>query len=187
MNLDVEGSREGLTSEIDHAVDGRGRPLAVVVTGGQSNDGRAWEVGLAHARVPRLGAGQPRSTTDAVLGDKAPSSRGNQEMLHRREIRVVAPETSDPAGQPETAGRDSGRPRKLDDETYKRRNVVERSFNPLNQWRGPATRYDNRAAVYRAGAASQQSSPGCGGSKPGRPPFHNRVTPPASWSSWQKV
>lgn len=35
---------------------------------------------------------------------------------------------------------------------YKRRNVVERSFNLLKQWRGLATRYDKHAVVYRAGA-----------------------------------
>ena len=33
---------------------------------------------------------------------------------------------------------------------YKHRNVVERAFNRLKQWRGIATRYDKRAESYRA-------------------------------------
>ncbi|MDJ0396613.1 IS5 family transposase, partial [Rhodococcus sp. G-MC3] len=32
------------------------------------------------------------------------------------------------------------------------RNVVERSFNAVKQWRGLATRYDKLALTYRAGA-----------------------------------
>ncbi|MEK8228657.1 hypothetical protein NKG05_25620 [Oerskovia sp. M15] len=45
--------------------------------------------------VPRLGPGRPSTTPDAVLGDKAYSSRGNREMLRRRGIQVVIPEPSD--------------------------------------------------------------------------------------------
>ena len=39
-----------------------------------------------------------------------------------------------------------------DHDTYKARNVVERSFAALKQWRGLATRYDKLAIVYRAAA-----------------------------------
>ncbi len=34
---------------------------------------------------------------------------------------------------------------------YKQRNVVERAFNALKQWRGLATRYDKHALTYRGG------------------------------------
>jgi len=34
---------------------------------------------------------------------------------------------------------------------YKNRNVVERAFNHLKNWRGLATRYDKHALVYRGG------------------------------------
>ena len=37
-----------------------------------------------------------------------------------------------------------------DKEAYKRRNVVERSFNTLKQWRSLATRYDKLALTYRS-------------------------------------
>ncbi|KZM78205.1 transposase [Cellulosimicrobium sp. I38E] len=124
----------------------------MVVTPGQSHDGRALELVLADISVPRLGAGRPRTTPDAVLGDKAYSSRGNRAMLRRRGIRAVVPEPSDQQANRKRRGARGGRPPKLDRETYKRRNVVERSFNLLKQWRGLATRYDKHAAVYRAGA-----------------------------------
>lgn len=35
---------------------------------------------------------------------------------------------------------------------YKNRNVVERSFVLLKQWRGPATRFDKLAIVCRSAA-----------------------------------
>jgi transposase len=38
----------------------------------------------------------------------------------------------------------------FDRETYRRRNVVERCVNRLKQWRGIATRFEKRAAHYRA-------------------------------------
>jgi transposase len=43
-----------------------------------------------------------------------------------------------------------GRPPAFDKQVYKRRNVVERCFNRLKQWRGIATRYDNTAECYQA-------------------------------------
>jgi len=41
-------------------------------------------------------------------------------------------------------------PPNFDAETYAWRNMVERCANRLNQWRGAATRYEKRAANYRA-------------------------------------
>jgi len=73
-------------------------------------------------------------------------------MLRRRGIRIVIPEPSDQRANRQRRGQMGGRPPKLDRETYKRRNTVERSFNLLKQWRGLATRYDKHAIVYRAGA-----------------------------------
>src|SRR3712207_8797296 len=43
-----------------------------------------------------------------------------------------------------------GRPPAFDREVYKHRNVVERCFNRLKQWRGIATRYDKTAQSYEA-------------------------------------
>ncbi|WP_324606255.1 transposase [Streptomyces globisporus] len=66
--------------------------------------------------------------------------------------RTVIPERADQQTNRKRKGRSGGRPRALDTETYKRRNVVERSFCLLKQWRGLATRYDKPAIVYRSAA-----------------------------------
>ncbi|GGF22995.1 hypothetical protein GCM10011399_15730 [Subtercola lobariae] len=38
----------------------------------------------------------------------------------------------------------------MDKESYRGRNVIERRFCDLKQWRGLATRYDKHAITYRA-------------------------------------
>ncbi|MFE7302238.1 IS5 family transposase [Streptomyces sp. NPDC057579] len=145
-------SRGGLTTKIHHVVDGKGRPLAVVVTPGQVHDGPVLPLVLGDIRVPRLGRGRPRTTPDALLGDKAYSSKQIRADLAARGIRAVIPERADQQANRKRKGCAGGRPRTLDAETYKRRNVVERSFNLLKQWRGLATRYDKLAIVYRSAA-----------------------------------
>ena len=101
--------------------------------------------------VPRLGPGRARTRPDAVLGDKAYSSRANRELLRGRNIKAVIAEPADQAGHRRRRGRAGGRPPAFDSEIYKDRNVVERSFNDHKQWRGLATRYDKLATVYRGG------------------------------------
>jgi len=101
--------------------------------------------------VPRLGPGRARTRPDAVLGDKAYSSRANRDLLRGRNIKAVIAEPTDQAGHRRRRGRHGGRPPAFDSENYKDRNVVERSFNNHKQWRGLATRYDKLATVYRGG------------------------------------
>ena len=145
-------SRGGLTTKIHHAVDGNGLPLAIVVTGGQRNDGAMLEQVLDDIRVPRIGGGRPRARPDAVLADKAYGSGVNRRMLRARGIRVVIPEKSDQIASRKRKGSKGGRPPAFDAEAYKDRNVVERSFALVKQWRGIATRYDKLAITYRSGA-----------------------------------
>jgi hypothetical protein len=52
----------------------------------------------------------------------------------------VIPEKKDSAAARKRKGYACGRPPALDVQTYKRRNVVERSFALTKQWRGLATR-----------------------------------------------
>ena len=44
-----------------------------------------------------------------------------------------------------------GRPPAFDADRYKQRNVVERCFAKLKQWRAVATRYDKTAVNYLGG------------------------------------
>ncbi|PJJ54400.1 DDE family transposase [Mumia flava] len=102
--------------------------------------------------MARIGPGRPRCRPAAVLGDKAYSSRGNRALLRRRKIGAVIPVPADQAGHRRRRGSAGGRPPAFDAEAYKGRNVVERSFNNVKQWRGLATRYDKLAIVYRGAA-----------------------------------
>lgn len=107
---------------------------------------------LLHSiRVARHGPGRPRTRPAAVLADKAYSSRANRALLRRRGITAVIPEPSDQIAHRKRRGRTGGRPPAFDAQTYRARNVVERAFNALKQWRGLATRFDKLAITYRGG------------------------------------
>ncbi|MFI1839081.1 IS5 family transposase [Streptomyces olivaceoviridis] len=143
-------SRGGQTTKIHLAADGRCRPLAFVITPGQAGDAPAFEQVMARIRVPRR-TSRPRVTPEAVLADKAYSSRAIRRHLRRRGIRTVIPQPADQATHRKRLGRRGGRPPAFDREAYKQRNTVERCINKLKQWRGLATRYDKTATSYLAG------------------------------------
>ena len=124
----------------------------VLVSAGQAHDGPVFEHLLAHLKVDRGTAAVPRTRPDRVRGDKAYSSRATRAQLRRRRIVAVIPEPSDQVAHRKRRGSRGGRPPAFDAEDYKRRNVIERNFNVVKQWRGLATRYDKLATVYRAGA-----------------------------------
>ncbi|MES9621137.1 IS5 family transposase [Streptomyces tuirus] len=143
-------SRGGLSTKVHLASDSRARPLALRVTAGQAGDAPAFEAVMASIRVPRSGPGRPRTRPDAVLADRAYSSRAIRSHLRRRGIRAVIPQPSDQAGHRLRRGRAGGRPPAFDAEAYKQRNTVERCINRLKQWRGLAMRTDKLAIAYQA-------------------------------------
>ncbi len=148
-------SRGGLTTKIHAAVDGHGRPLALVVTGGQRNDSAMLAEVLADIRVPRLGPGPPRTRPDVVVADRAYTNGVNRRMLAARRVKTVIPQKNTEIAARLRRGSLGGRPPAFDAESYKGRNVVERSFNLSKQWRALATRYDKLAITYRAAAVLQ--------------------------------
>lgn len=87
---------------------------------------------------------------DHVLGDKGYSSKAVRTWLRRRSIRHTLPERADQIRNRLKCGSRGGRPPAFARQFYKRRNVVERCFNRLKQWRGVATRYDKTAESYQA-------------------------------------
>jgi transposase len=106
---------------------------------------------LAELRVGRAGPGRPRTTPQAVRADKAYSARAHRALLRARGITAVIPEPSDQLRNRKNKGSRGGRPVNFDAADYKNRNVVERAFNHIKNWRGLATRYDKHALVYRGG------------------------------------
>jgi len=74
-----------------------------------------------------------------VAGDKGYSSPTIRRYLKERRIRTVIPTKAGEA--PDLS---------FDRAAYRERNVVERTINRLKQWRRIATRYEKRAANYRA-------------------------------------
>ncbi|MFF3585111.1 IS5 family transposase [Streptomyces mirabilis] len=143
-------SRGGLSTKVHLASDSRARPLALHVTAGQAGDAPAFEAVMARIRVPRSGLGRPRTRPEAVLADRAYSSRAIRGYLRRRGIRAVIPQPADQIGHRLRRGRAGGRPPGFDAEAYTLRNTVERCINRLKQWRGLAMRTDKLALAYRA-------------------------------------
>ena len=107
---------------------------------------------MSHLRVARGGRGRPRTRPQRVRADKAYSSRTIRNQLRRRKIIAVIPQPSDQIAHRKRRGSAGGRPPAFDAADYKGRNVIERGFNVVKQWRGLATRYDKLAVVYRGGA-----------------------------------
>lgn len=62
----------------------------------------------------------------------------------------MIPEKKDQIATRKKRGSKRGRPPAFDAGVYRNRNVVERSFAYVKQWRGLATRYDKLAITYRA-------------------------------------
>lgn len=77
-----------------------------------------------------------------MLTDKAYYADSLCNWLKRRRIKAVTPST---------ASRTTPCP--LDNRIYRSRNVIERLFGRLKNWRRIATRYDRHAANYLAGIA----------------------------------
>ena len=118
-------SRGGFSTKIHAATDTRGRPLRILVTGGQRHD-----VTAAPALVEGPNAGK-------VLADKAYDADTLLRLIEEQGGIAVIPSRSN-----------RREPRALDTETYKSRNAIERFFCWLKRYRRIATRYEKRASSY---------------------------------------
>jgi transposase len=95
--------------------------------------------------------GRPRQRPDRLLADKGYPSRANRAWLRERGVAATIPERDDQiAHRRERPGRPIG----FGDEQrarYRGRNVVERCFNKLKQWRGLAMRSNKTAPNHHSG------------------------------------
>ena len=111
--------------------DDQGRPIAFALTPGNVAD-----ISMA---VPLLdGLRRPQR----LIADKAYDADSLRKWLKARRIKAVRPST-----------RSRNRPYPLDRAAYRRRNVIERMFGRLKNWRRIATRYDRLATNFLSALA----------------------------------
>lgn len=124
--------------------------MSVILTPGQAGDNPQLLPLLDQIAVGRDGPGRPRTRPERVLADKAYSHPSTRAALRRRGIGFTSPERIDQIQRRRAKGSRGGRPPAFDPDRYADRNVVERCFNRLKQFRGLATRYAKRVAYYRS-------------------------------------
>lgn len=124
--------------------------MSTLLTPGQAGDNPQLVPLLDQISVARDGPGRPRSRPDMVIADKAYSHLSTRTEMRYRRIRFTCPERSDQIAHRKAKGSAGGRPPAFDAAAYKCRNVVERCFNRLKQFRDLATRYAKRLAYYQA-------------------------------------
>lgn len=119
-------SRGGQTTKIHALTDELGRPRTLLIMAGNVHD-------LEGARSPLAIGHQPKR----LLADRAYDARSPREMLAGRQIKAVIPPNSS-----------SKHPHRYNKTAYKIRNVIERMFCRLKDFRRIATRYDKRADIF---------------------------------------
>lgn len=139
-----------MTSKIHLAVDGRGLPMSILITPGQAGDNPQLLPLLNQVRVGREGPGRPRQRPDRVIADKAYSHPSTRKALSQRRIAFTCPERVDQVERRHAKGAAGGRPPDFDADVYRDRNVIERCFARLKQFRDLATRYAKRLAYWRS-------------------------------------
>jgi putative transposase len=112
-------SRGGLSTKIHAAGDALGNPLRLIGTPGQRND-----IAFAHELVDGFTAG-------ATIGDKGYDADHLCQEIAETGAEIVIPPKRNRKVQ-----------RAYDIDLYKERNIIERFFNKLKQFRRVATRYD---------------------------------------------
>lgn len=120
-------SRGGLSTKIHARVDALGNPIRLLLTPRQAS-----EYGQAEALLEGF-------AFEAVLADKVYDSDAFVEVLQRRSAEAIIPSKKNRLN-----------PRSLDRHLYKDRNLVERFFQKLKQFRRIATRYERLARNYQS-------------------------------------
>lgn len=132
-------SRGGFSTKIHVKCEGNGKPLAILLTGGERHEMMGFVPLLNAGRVKRQGAGRPRHRPKRLVGDRGYSNHKARRELSRRGITPVIPPK---AGQ--------AQPWRYDRLAYRERNRVERMILWMKRFRRVATRYEKQAVHYGA-------------------------------------
>jgi transposase len=106
--------------------DDFGRPLSFLITPGNAHDLEGARQLLATTSLPRR-----------LLADRAYDARSLRDWLKVHRVKAVIP--PNPTRK---------HPHRYDPEAYKGRNLIERMFCRLKDFRRIATRYDKRADIF---------------------------------------
>jgi transposase len=120
-------SRGGFSTKIHARCDGKGRPIGFILTGGEVHDGQAF---LALFRLVE-------DKIKALIADKGYDADAIREELLFHGVEPVIPSKSN---------RREAIP--YNREAYRERNMIERLFNKLKNWRRLATRFDKTALSF---------------------------------------
>ena len=127
----VGRSRGGRTSKIHALADHLGRPVAFSLTPGNIAD-----ISVARDLLDTL------APPKRLLADKAYDADHLRDWLKARRVQAVIPSNAT-----------RRTPYPLDKIAYKRRNLIERMFCRLKDWRRIATRYDRTARNFLSAVA----------------------------------
>jgi putative transposase len=118
-------SRGGLSTKIHAAGDALGNPVRLIASPGQRND-----IAFAHDLIDGFVA-------DATIADKGYDADHLCATIAETGAQIVIPPKRNRRVQ-----------RAYDVDLYKERNIIERFFNKLKQFRRVATRYDKLLANF---------------------------------------
>lgn len=120
-------SKGGLTTKIHAAVDALGNPVRILLTPGQEAD-----ISQAHSLIDGM-------DTDQVIADKGYDANHFVDAIEAKGATAVIPPRSNRKNL-----------REYDRHQYKERNLVERFFNRIKQFRRIATRYEKLDVNFMA-------------------------------------
>jgi len=123
-------SRGGRTTKIHALTDAAGRPHVLLLSPGNTND-----IALAPALIAAVGP------IKRLIADKAYDANRLRQLLADQGAKAVIPSTAS-----------RNRPIPYNKKIYRQRNVIERMFARLKDFRRVATRYDKLARNFLAGA-----------------------------------
>lgn len=125
-NESLGRSRGGFTTKVHLLLNKAKQVIRLIITGGESSD-----IGEAEKLVEG-------SQATSLLADKGYDSDGFREYLKNIDIKPVIP------------GRCNRlTPIEYNKDEYKERNIIERFFGRIKEFRRIATRYDKTASMYK--------------------------------------